>query len=319
MKFQEVIEITSAFDFFEMVHEINLDYLDGGQRNYIQYYRGQSDSNWGVVSSIQRYLLSSFERDIIQEFICKRPNEFKYIDQNRFNIVAKMQHHGLATRLIDMTANPAIALYFACNKNYDTDGEVFLFSTTRDDILKPRELDIIMRFYLEERNNFGHYDLAEYYYTKCLPNYKQDELERAFYFLFANDPIAAMTEWISERMIRQSSVFLIVPFKSRNENWEKYRKENTGFSSKGLYGYLREVGYDKFIEGTKISTLIEDIKGLLIEFHQKGKRFIINANNKRKILRELKTIGICESFIFPELEYEGKEIVDEYLYLTLQK
>jgi len=54
-----------------------------------------------------------FEENLINEFMRRRPDEFSEND-GVFNIVAKMQHYGLHTRLLDVTGNPAVALYFVC-------------------------------------------------------------------------------------------------------------------------------------------------------------------------------------------------------------
>lgn len=316
---EEIVGVSSAFDFFKIMHAKNLDHLEKGERSHIQYYRGQADSEWGVEPSIQRQSLTSFEGQIVQEFIYKRPYEFKNFNQNRFNMIAKMQHHGLATRLIDMSTNPAIALFFACNKHFDKDGELFLFSTQREEILTPKFLNLIMKFYLEEHNPLDKqslYVFCDNYWSMISPS--SDEINKLFYFLFANEPMAAITELITERMVRQSSTFLIVPFKAKNEKWEKYIEEN-GDKCLSLYNYLKKLGeteYDDFVKKTHVLNTIDNNKDFLIKKHQDSKRYIIKACNKKKILNELMTIGIRESFIFPELEYEGKGIVDEYRYLT---
>lgn len=304
-----IFYINSAFDFFNMVHNECQLRIESGERAYLQYYRGQANDSWGLKPSICREscnLTGSFEKMIIQEFISRRPDDFLGIS-NKFNFVAKMQHYGLVTRLLDFTSNPAIALYFACCNSLDQDGEIFTFNTSRDDILMPKEADLIMDFYIEECN-------LEEYYNKCKPKYNEDVIKKVFYFIISNTMQIVLTDLISKRMVNQQSAFAIVPFESKNETFEKCKDMN----NEGLCEHISKNGLDKVLNSTKVINNISDHKSDIIEYHQDEKRYIIKSDSKKNILRQLDKIGINESLIYPELYYEGKSIIEKYLYLTRQ-
>lgn len=92
-------------------------------------YRGQTDNKFKNISaSINRddgYINN--EHFIIAETLNKKSDDFK-----EFNLpiehLSKMQHYGFPTRLIDVTSDPLIALYFAVENTENlSDGEVFVF------------------------------------------------------------------------------------------------------------------------------------------------------------------------------------------------
>lgn len=81
-------------------------------------FRGMSDYRWDLIPSIARsdFRDDSTEHEMVNEFMTLRPESFQDLHSN-FELLAKMQHYGLPTRLLDFTTNPLIALYFACEKN----------------------------------------------------------------------------------------------------------------------------------------------------------------------------------------------------------
>ena len=48
--------------------------------------------------------------------------------------LSKMQHYGVPTRLLDVTTNALVALYFACENNFREDGAVFLIRANSSQI-----------------------------------------------------------------------------------------------------------------------------------------------------------------------------------------
>ncbi|MCQ5167651.1 FRG domain-containing protein, partial [Roseburia hominis] len=82
------------------------------------YFRGQDNIEYGNTSpslfrNNKRY---EYEANMINDFIAKYPDLFKDC-QNNVDRLALMQHHQLPTRLLDLTTNALIALYFAVEKD----------------------------------------------------------------------------------------------------------------------------------------------------------------------------------------------------------
>jgi len=92
-------------------------------------FRGQSDANWEVESTAYRRLknmnddnLLKYNQELIERARRYRGGEFEE-DLDDLPLLAKLQHHGAATVLIDFTRSAMIALWFACQKIRDEDGK----------------------------------------------------------------------------------------------------------------------------------------------------------------------------------------------------
>ncbi|MBY3597877.1 FRG domain-containing protein [Rhizobium bangladeshense] len=100
-------------------------------------YRGQENQAWGTVASIFRqkgnYL--PYEHDMARDLMAYHPQEFQQ-DATMFDRLVRMQHYGLPTRLVDVTLNPLVALYFACENHKvdgrETDGSVIAYHVPGD-------------------------------------------------------------------------------------------------------------------------------------------------------------------------------------------
>lgn len=76
------------------------------------FFRGQKCSLWSMRPSVFRGNALGAEFDMIQQALRQRPFDFRDCTTD-FEILTKLQHYGLGTRLLDVTLNPLVALYFA--------------------------------------------------------------------------------------------------------------------------------------------------------------------------------------------------------------
>jgi hypothetical protein len=82
---------------------------------YLKCFRGQRDSSWPNVAGIFRPDLKELlknEKRAVRDLISVHPNEFAS-DETMFDKLVRMQHFGLPTRLLDVSLNALVALYFA--------------------------------------------------------------------------------------------------------------------------------------------------------------------------------------------------------------
>lgn len=109
-------------------------YASKDYENYEYYYRGHSNQDYATLPSLFRENSHiSNEDKMFRELILRCPNEFIHLSST-FQKLVKMQHYGLPTRLLDITSNPLIALFFSCLNNNDKDGEVIVFKVPKSEI-----------------------------------------------------------------------------------------------------------------------------------------------------------------------------------------
>ena len=141
---ENITYIESVSDFLNDIKGIR------NKSGYTLFYRGHSDKNYELKPSIYRN--ENFiknEDKIYRETIAKVPYDFN--GKSTIESLALMQHYGVPTRILDLTTNALVALYFACEeveeiekvidekgettyKKKDINGEVIIFNIPDENI-----------------------------------------------------------------------------------------------------------------------------------------------------------------------------------------
>ena len=231
----------------------------------------------------------SIEHKLMQIPLQKSPTEFRDLN-SMFDIMTKYQHYGMCTRLLDLTTNPLVALFFACKthgvEKYDTeDGEV-----------EKEPYGVIYytdKYYPSQAKDTGIQiisALASYDLEK--ENTLLDILEKLNHDQIIDEK--TKNHWLenySEFVKIIQSNYMVMPTYTN----ERLRKQSGVFLLSSLFSFNKEYDISK--------SVISKAKGKLKEEFNET-YFLVSGENKESILKELDLYNINEATLFPELEHQ---------------
>ena len=255
------------------------------------YFRGHSKRSFQLKPSIFRNSgWIANESTMLKEVILRCPSEFVG-GVTTFQSLVMMQHYGLPTRLLDVTSNPLVALYFACESHDedDEDGEVLVFGYDIEAV-KYFDSDTVSVIANLSRRP------ADFVVPEASVGDSSDPEEAARRFN-ANDSIKLLLHDIGSEKphffprIRCEDLQRVVCVKPLLDNRRIVRQEGAFL----LFGCEKVKSEPAKLED---STVIA--------------RLAINRDEKQNLRDQLRTLGITRATMYPEIEHVATHIKQSY-------
>ena len=301
----------------EIPHEINsisdlsriLQTLGEPEKGHTRFFRGHGDEGWQMLPSIYRenYLIKN-EDKIIKDALTYCPDDFLPSD-TLFEKLVKLQHYGYSTRLLDLTTNALVALYFsAWNKQqHEKDGELIILDIP-DKQIKYGDSDtvtILSAISLRplEFNILAPALLFDSYSETSTKKPSTEEYEKVRVEYFNTDPVIVplLDDIRSDKpyfrpVINSEDLNCVLCVRAKLNNARISRQQGCFL----LFG----------IERGKVSPAA--IPNEWQPFASNGQKILVKAESKAAIMQELQSFGISKRTLFPELEAQATEIMEQY-------
>ena len=276
--------IRSVSEYLECLSKIKMEPKTTFSVGCFTLFRGQANANWLLSPSLYRQNLFEAENLLLTEIKHICPNEF---GDNRFDSLVKMQHFGMPTRLLDVTTNPLVSLYFACESSEQSneDGIVYIFPNMHVSWSNDLLVDLVMDF------------VYDYFPRKMWLDQMLDQSRKKYgngsYHLMP-DTIDSLLHYLT------IPAFAVMPAKTN----ERIEAQDGAFFVFGMHFSNREVSTNPGTIG-RVYYNFEPIEiDNVRQIWKKTETLRIPAAAKKGILNQLDILGINERKLFPDLSHQ---------------
>ena len=276
--------IRSVSEYLECLSKIKMEPKTTFSVGCFTLFRGQANANWLLSPSLYRQNLFEAEDLLLTEIKHICPKEF---GDNRFDSLVKMQHFGMPTRLLDVTTNPLVSLYFACESSEQSneDGIVYIFPNMPVSWSNDLLVDLVMDF------------VYDYFPRKMWLDQMLDQSRKKY----GNGSYRLMPDTI-DSLLHYLTIpaFAVMPAKTN----ERVEAQDGAFFVFGMHFSNREVSTNPGTIG-RVYYNFEPIEiDNVQQIWKKTETLRIPAAAKKGILNQLDILGINERKLFPDLSHQ---------------
>ena len=276
--------IRSVSEYLECLSKIKMEPKTTFSVGCFTLFRGQANANWLLSPSLYRQNLFEAENLLLTEIKHICPNEF---GDNRFDSLVKMQHFGMPTRLLDVTTNPLVSLYFACESSEQSneDGIVYIFPNMPVSWSNDPLVDLVMDF------------VYDYFPRKMWLDQMLDQSQKKYRngsYRLMPDTIDSLLHYLT------IPAFAVMPAKTN----ERVEAQDGAVFVFGMHVSKRDVSTTPGTIG-RVSYNFEPIEiDNVQQIWKKTETLRIPAAAKKGILNQLDILGINERKLFPDLSHQ---------------
>lgn len=310
--------VTAINDVLQHISELKDHYTsDKLKETPIFYFRGESKEDWDLAPNVMRRCKNSGDsiRDVegpmLVDLRSRRAGDFDAAHSTLEQMVIA-QHHGLSTRLLDVTRNPLVALFHAShklNKYPDANGRIHVFAVPRF-LMKPFNSDavsVISNFSSLRRSEQNlvlgkttagtEDDVDPGYGTEWQPGQSYAlAMNRLYQFIRLEKPS------FQERMDPKDllRVFIVEP----QQSFERIRAQSGAFLISALHERFEEEAIREWCDDLPV-------------YHHYN--LTVPSDSKGEIKEELATFNITRETMFPGLDQAAKSVTAHYRKASIKR
>ena len=304
VKLPPVQDISKLLEAFQL---LRCHYKQFPSEQTTLFFRGESKDCWKLSPSVMRNGAPVQEGEMLLDLLSRRPEDFQAMNTALSQWVLA-QHHGLKTRLVDVTRNPLVGLFNACDskspEHKSINGRMHVFAVPRVYQVSTDEFRSIKSFNSDTVSviaNFAKLSIAEQQVIlgnggvsrkpyDLRPITYDRAMRRLYHFIRQEKP--NFGERIDIRDL--FSVFVIEP----QETFRRIIAQSGAFLISGFHRRFEETELRKWRNGIP---------------HYHHYMLTIPSCKKDQLLEQLQMLNITREVLYPDLEEATNAINQQYI------